>query len=161
MLSKLSTGACALGLALASAGLSAAGFADQAEVADPYVRAVPPGQMNSASFMTIRNPSADDRALVAAASPAAEVVELHTHTLENGMMRMRKIERIDLPAGQSVQLQPGGLHVMLIGLTGALKPDTAVDLTLEFDDGSRTTLQAPVRKVQMGMMPMQHGGAMH
>jgi copper(I)-binding protein len=122
------------------------------EVGDPYVRAVPPGQPNSAAFMLLRNDSGEARALVAAASPAAQTLELHTHTHEGGMMRMRQVERIELPAHTTVGLEPGGLHVMLIGLTGQLEPGGSVDLTLRFDDGSQAQVQAQVRPVE----PMQH-----
>ena len=127
-------------------------------VKDAYVRAVPPGQPNSASFMMLNNGSDHDRALVAAKSPAAKVVELHTHTMVDGMMRMRQVPKIDLPAGKMVELKPGGLHVMLIGLTQDLKPGANVPVTLTFDDGSETTIEAPVKKVQMKMMK---GGMKH
>ncbi|WP_295386029.1 copper chaperone PCu(A)C [uncultured Thiodictyon sp.] len=121
--------------------------ADPVAVSDPYARAVPPGQPNSAVFMTLTNQSDQARALVAATSPAAKTVELHTHTNDGGVMRMRRIERIEVPAGGSVQLKPGGLHVMLIGLTGDLTPGGQVALGLTFDDGSQLQVQAPVRTV--------------
>ena len=117
-------------------------------VGDPYARAVPPGQPNSGVFMTLRNASTQPRALVAAQSPAAKTVELHTHTNDGGVMRMRKIERIEIPAEGSVQLKPGGLHVMLIGLNGDLAPGGTVALELSFDDGSKAQVQAPVRTIE-------------
>jgi copper(I)-binding protein len=127
-----------------------------AEVAigDPYVRAVPPGQANSAVFMSLENRSDQDQALVAAESDVSEIVELHTHIEEGGMMRMRQIEKIDVPAGETVILQPGGLHVMLIGLQQALEPGQTIDLTLVFEDGSRMPVQAPVRRIEM--QPKNH-----
>jgi len=126
-------------------------------VSDPYARAVPPGQPNSGVFMTLRNASDQPRALVAAKSPAAKTVELHTHTNDGGVMRMRKIERIEIPAGASVQLKPGGLHVMLIGLNGDLTPGGTVALDLSFDDGSQAQVQAPVRTIETApMAPMAH-----
>jgi len=117
-------------------------------VGDPYARAVPPGQPNSGVFMTLTNGSTQARALVKAQSPAAATVELHTHTNDGGVMRMRKIERIEIPAGGSVQLKPGGLHVMLIGLNGDLAPGGTVALELSFDDGSKAQVQAPVRTIE-------------
>jgi copper(I)-binding protein len=125
------------------------------DVADAYVRAVPPGQPNSAAFMNLTNRGGAARALVAAASPSAEVVELHTHAMVDGMMRMRQIEQIDVAPGATVNLAPGGLHVMLIGLTGPLGVGDTVTLTLEFDDGQRVEISAPVRPVD-GMMMPQH-----
>jgi copper(I)-binding protein len=130
-------------------------------VNDPYVRAVPPGQPNSASFMVLHNMGKQGSALTAASSPAAEVVELHTHTMEEGMMRMRKVEKIDLPAGEVVKLQPGGLHVMLIGLKQKLVPDEKVLLTLMFEDGSSLQVDAPVRKLTMQMKQGDHQNHTH
>jgi copper(I)-binding protein len=134
-----------------------AGVADQIKVDDPYVRAVPPGQPNSASFMLLLNGDEQAHKLVDAHSPVAKVVELHTHIEEDGMMKMRRVPAIDLPAGETTTLAPGGLHVMLIGLQQKLVPGEKVVLTLVFEDGSEVELQAPVRKV-MGML-MKHGMA--
>jgi copper(I)-binding protein len=133
--------------------------AEQVEVQDPYVRAVPPGQPNSASFMALYNGDSRDHALVGAESPAARVVELHTHLMRDGMMQMRPVARIGLPAGATISLQPGGLHVMLIGLQQPLVPDQAVPLSLIFEDGSKALVKAPVRKLQMHMHQQQtdHG----
>ena len=80
---------------------------------------------------------------------AAEVVELHTHSMKDGMMQMRRVEKIDIPAGAETKLQPGGLHVMMIGLKQELKPEQEVTLTLVFEDGSKAEVTAPVRKLQM------------
>lgn len=145
-------------LALLAAGLalslSTLALADTIEVQDAYVRAVPPGQPNSAAFMRITNHGSEDRALLAAQSNAAEVVELHTHRMEDGMMQMRRVDQIDLPAGGTVVLQPGGLHVMLIGLTEPLAPGDEVSLTLGFDQGGEQTLSLPVERIDPSTMPM-------
>jgi copper(I)-binding protein len=147
-----------LGLALVlSLGLPTLALAETIEVHDAYVRAVPPGQPNSAAFMSITNKGSEDRALLAAQSNAAEVVELHTHLMEDGMMQMRRVDQIDLPAGETVLLQPGGLHVMLIGLTEALAPGDMVELTLGFDQGGEQALSLPVKRIDPSAMPMhQH-----
>ena len=123
--------------------------ADQVDVSGAYVRAVPPGQPNSAAFMALANQSDSDHALVAAESSVAEAVEMHSHTMEGGMMRMRRVERIDLGAGETVIFQPGELHVMLIGLTRQLEPGQQVDLTLIYEDGSRTQMAAQVQKISV------------
>ncbi len=143
----------ALTAALAAPVLQAAGI----DADEPYARAVPPGQPNSAVFMVLTNTGDSPRALVGAESDAAETVELHTHTMADGMMQMRRIERIELPAGEPVSLQPGRLHVMLIGLTEQLEPGIEVALTLEFDDGTRLPITAPVRKIAVGGMGGGHG----
>lgn len=128
-------------------------------VSDAYARAVPPGQPNSASFMVLSNASAVDHALVGARSDAAETVELHTHNMKDGMMQMRRVQKIDIPAGAETRLQPGGLHVMLIGLKGDLQPGDELTLNLQFEDGSMLEVAAPVRKLQMKMM--KHEGMKH
>lgn len=139
-------------LSSASLTLSAAGL----EVGDPHVRAVPPGQSNSAAFMSLHNASAEDRALIGAESPAAEVVELHTHVEEDGLMRMRRVEQIPVAAGATTTLAPGGLHIMLIGLKSELQPGQTVELTLIQDDGERIAVQAPVRHIEAMHSSMKH-----
>jgi len=139
----------------ASPHLFAGSAADEVRVEGAYARAVPPGQANSAAFLTLTNGSAVDHALVAAASDASKVVELHTHRMEGGMMEMRRVDKIDLPAGGSVALAPGGLHIMLIGLAHDLSAGDAVALELVYEDGSRASIEVPVKTVQQ---TMEHGG---
>jgi copper(I)-binding protein len=141
----------ALGLTGVMGQSQAAGAADDLTISGSYARAVPPGQTNSAAFMEITNASPETHALVGAESSVSTVAELHTHTMENGMMKMRRVDRIDLPAGNTVRLEPGGLHVMLIGLDRQLTPGEELDLTLIFEDHSQTRLTLPVRKVESGM----------
>lgn len=135
--------------------------ADAISVSDPYVRAMPPGQPTSLAFMGITNNSDKDHVLLDAEGTVAKMVELHTHTMKNGMMHMHKVEKIDLPAGKKVMLESGGLHVMLMGLKQDLKPGDTVSISLVFEDGSKKKLDVPVRKIKMMMkkqdaMPMKH-----
>ncbi|MCW8889275.1 MAG: copper chaperone PCu(A)C [Sedimenticola sp.] len=141
-----------------SGWLHAGTAAESVMVADAYVRAVPPGQPNSASFMVIKNHSSESFALVGAESAVAKALELHTHTMKDGMMRMRQVKQIELPAGDVVKLQPGGLHVMVIGLQQKLVPGEQVDMTLVFSDGSKLALKVPVVKLQL---KMQDAGMKH
>lgn len=125
-------------------------------VKDAYARAVPPGQMNSASFMMLNNDDEKSVSLVSGSSSVAKVVELHNHINENGVMKMRQIEKIDIPANGMAHLQPGGLHVMLIGLKKDLMEGDNIDLNLEFSDGSSQELTIPVKKVMGGMKHHKH-----
>lgn len=127
-----------------------AGPAQKLQIGQKFARAAIMQQRNSAVFMDIVN-SGQDAQIVYARSPSATIVELHTHFNDNGIMRMRKINKIDLPSGQEVKLKPGGLHVMLLGLKQDLKVGGYVALTLGFADGSETLLQVPVRKMRMKM----------
>jgi copper(I)-binding protein len=81
--------------------------------------------------------------------------------MEEGMMRMRKVDKIELPAGEVISLKPGGLHVMLIGLKQKLVPGGTIGITLNFDDGSELKLDAPVRKLRMQMKPANQGAHNH
>lgn len=138
--------------------------ADTVKVENPYARAVPPGQPNSAAFMTFVNSGDADHSVTSASSPVAEAVELHTHTNNNGVMEMRQIDKIDVPAKGRTELAPGGLHIMLIGLKQELKAGETAQLTLTFDDGSTATVDAPIQDVTppaMGAGHMGNTGNMH
>ncbi|MEY6434196.1 copper chaperone PCu(A)C [Thioalkalicoccus limnaeus] len=143
-------------VALIAAPQAMADAAADVAVEDPYVRAVPPGQPNSAAFMVLRNNAGDAHAVVGARSAASKVVELHSHVEERGMMTMRRVESIEVPALGETKLEPGGLHVMLIGLGRDLVPGEDVELTVEFEDGSEQSFTAPVRAVEG--VPGQGGG---
>jgi copper(I)-binding protein len=134
-------------LALAAAfAVSSAAFA-QVTVKDPWVRGTVAQQKASGAFMLLQ--SATDARLVSAASPVAGVVEIHEMRMEGDVMRMRAVAGLDLPAGSTVELKPGGYHVMLIDLKKQLQDGEVVPLTLTIEgkDGKRSTLevQAPVK----------------
>ncbi|MCE8010476.1 copper chaperone PCu(A)C [Billgrantia desiderata] len=137
---------------LLTAGLSLVASTALAEpllVEEAQVRAVPPGSQTSAAFMTLRNPGEQDVTLVDADSPAAEVMELHNHEDVEGVMQMRKISEIVVPAGKSVTLAPGGLHMMLIGLTAPLEEGQPVEIELRFDTGESQQITAPVKRIEV------------
>ena len=166
---KPSTGFCLGLVALALLGpisnaVLAADAASALAVSNAYVREVPPGQMNSAAFMTLDNQGDVDHAVVGASSPAAKITELHTHVNESGVMKMRQVEQIGIAAKGNTVLEPGGLHIMLLGLTDDLSEGQEVAITLTLEDGSQNTVSAPVRKLQMHMQSedkKDHGAAQH
>ncbi|MDK2777845.1 MAG: copper chaperone PCu(A)C [Pseudomonadota bacterium] len=125
--------------------LSAAALAD-IEVSDPYVREPVPGRDMSAAFMQISNSGDSDRVLVSASAGWTSRIEIHTHIHDNGVMRMRQIESLTIPAGETVTLKPGGLHLMLFGL----QPPLAQTLPLElcFKDGECMTVDARQRTMK-------------
>lgn len=143
--------------------VSASAFAGEAATiaaSDAFVRLPPPGQSVSAAYLTLNN-SGEARKLVKADSNVANNVELHNHIHEGGVMRMRQVAAIDIPAKGKAVLQPGGFHIMLIGLKAPLKDGQQVPLTLTFDDGSSKSLNAPVQgpRAAKAMPPadaMQH-----
>jgi copper(I)-binding protein len=147
-------GALALIPALASA---------QMQVEDPYARAASAAAISGAAFMAVTNPTDTDDRIVAARSDVAERVELHTHIqTDDGVMRMVEVEDgIPLPAGETVMLQRGGLHVMFLGLTRPLNHGDEVEITLEFEHAEPLTVTVPVDLERMPTpgagMGMQHG----
>lgn len=108
--------------------LAVPSLADSVKVESPWMRATAPGQKVAAGFMTLTADSA--MSLVGGASPACGQVELHFMKMENGVMEMREMKEIPLPAGQAVRLEPGGLHVMCIGLKKPIVAGSKVPFTL-------------------------------
>lgn len=139
-----------------SPALWAAGAADTIHAMEPSVRMVPPGQDQTGAYVTLHNMDKRDHALAKAASPAARATELHTVVDEGGMKKMRPVPKIDIAAGGQVKLQPGGLHIMLIGLKQPLAEGTNVSITLGFEDGSSKDISAPVRAIT-APGAMKHG----
>ncbi|MFY0676906.1 MAG: copper chaperone PCu(A)C [Neptuniibacter sp.] len=135
----------------------------QAEITieTPYVRAVPPGQMNSAAFMQLNNSGSEQVALISASSSIAKNVELHNHINADGVMKMRQVDKVNIAANGTASLQPGGYHIMLIGLNQDLTEGQEIDLKLQFSDGSEQALTIPVQKVMTGMKNHNHGHHHH
>ncbi|MBR0667481.1 copper chaperone PCu(A)C [Roseomonas hellenica] len=95
-------------------------------------------------FLTIRNTGAAPDRLLSASSPIARRVELHTMSMDGAVMRMRPVEDIAVPAGGTVQLAPGGLHIMLIGLTQPLAQGGRAPLTLRFERAGEVQVELSV-----------------
>lgn len=110
-----------------------------------WTRAMPAGASVSAGYLRIRNTgSAADR-LVKASSSAARSVELHETSMVDGDMQMRQVEQLELAPGTVVDLSPGGLHLMLIGLAKPLKVGDVITVTLQFERAGRVKAQLRVR----------------
>jgi copper(I)-binding protein len=122
----------------------AMGQTGQLEIKAPWARATPGRAENGAAYLTIVSPTTDR--LTAASSPVAKKVELHTMSMEGGVMRMRPLAAIDIPAGQTVTLSPGGMHIMLLGLTQPLRQGQSFPLTLSFDHAGSRQVTVAVKK---------------
>ncbi|HDO1315851.1 copper chaperone PCu(A)C [Aeromonas veronii] len=134
-------------------GMTAPALA-KVEAVDGYVRLLPPGSPNTAAFMVLKNDADQPVKLVAAASAAAGRAELHTHLHENGVMKMRQVENIEIPAKGEAVLKPGSLHIMLFEV-GTLSEQTHFPLTLTMDDGQKLDLSLPVKPIEP-MAEMKH-----
>lgn len=112
-------------------------------IAHPWAKASAGMAANGAAFLKISNSGQADR-LISAQTPAADRAELHTHSMEGGVMKMRQVEAIDVPASGAVALEPGGLHVMLFGLKAPLKEKDRMPLTLTFEKAGSITVEVQV-----------------
>lgn len=101
-------------------------------ISDAWVRATAPGQKVGAAYMTLQSPQAVK--LVYAESKSADEVEIHSMSMTNGIMKMRKLEALNLQPNKPEKLAPGGFHLMLFGLKAPLKAGEKVTLTLCFKD---------------------------
>lgn len=118
-------------------------------IENPHVRATPPHSKNSAAFMLINNTSDKSYKLVAASSDISERVELHSHIMSEGMMKMRQVEDIEIKAEGNVELRPGSFHVMFLGLKAPLVEGQSIKLKLYFDNGDEIIVDAPIKKITM------------
>ena len=112
-------------------------------IKNAWVRQNIPPQTMTAAYLAIHNEGMAT-ALVSASTPAAEVAEIHVMTTDGNIMRMKKIDHLPIPEDGSATLQPGGNHLMLIGLRRDLAPGDSLALTLTFANGQVQTLRAPV-----------------
>ena len=117
------------------------------EVENATVRLPLPGKTLSAGYFSLSNNTAQDKSLVAVSSTQFGLIELHRHEMKDGMMKMVKLDAIDVPAGQTVHLQPGGLHLMLFRPVKPLVLSQQVELTLQWADGSQQQVVATVTRI--------------
>lgn len=103
-------------------------------ISDAWVRANAPGQSVGAAYMTLKSPQ--DSTLVLVESPTAGSVEIHSMSINNGVMKMRMLEEMPLKAGKAEKLAPGGFHLMLFDLKKPLKAGEKATFTLCFKDKS-------------------------
>jgi len=132
--------------ALFSTGAFANGTSVQ--VSEGYVRGVPQSSEVTAAYMKISNSTSSPIRLVSAQSDGAESVEFHEHSRSNGMMKMRQLATVNVPANGSVTLEPMGIHVMLIGLKHQFFDKKTVKLSLRFSDGQTQELVLPIKRLE-------------
>ncbi len=116
------------------------------KIMDAWGRPSPLEEGNAAVYMLIRNTGSEDDRLIGASSEAAEVVELHDMTMENDVMKMFQVESMELPAGGSLELKPGGKHIMFIHLREMFEVGQKVRLVLEFEKVGKISVEAEIRE---------------
>ena len=113
-------------------------------IENAYVRATIPGTSIASSYMEIVNNSNKTVTLLSASSNISPRVELHQHTMVNGMMRMRKLNSIDIKPKGRIKLQPSGLHLMLFDVKAPLVSPKKIELLLNFSANKSVTVNVPI-----------------
>ncbi len=130
-------------------------------VSDTWARASASKAMKAgAAFAVLSNEGQEMDRLIAAASPVAKKTELHTHLMEGGIMKMRQVEAMEVHPGAPTVLQPGGLHIMFMGLHAPLVEGSEIPITLTFEKAGDIAITAKVLSAGARSMP-EHGGKMH
>lgn len=109
-----------------------------------WARPTAPVATTGAVYFTLDNSQGQDERLRSAEAAVSTTVELHTHLMEGEVMKMRKVESVEVPAGKTVSFRPGGLHVMLIGLKAPLVEGSTFPLTLNFEQAGAVTVAVTV-----------------
>lgn len=134
-----------------SAATTAPSTVGALELEDAYVRAMLPGQPVGGGFVIIKNTGSEQDRLISASSPVAETVELHEMAMQGEVMKMRKLnEGIPLPAGETVELKSGGLHMMFMQVKSPFKEGDTVPVTLTFEKAGSVELMLPVKSAAPG-----------
>jgi periplasmic copper chaperone A len=123
-----------------------------------WARATPPGATVGAVYLTIENPGSGDR-LREVRTTSSERAEIHETTMDDDRMQMRAIDVLEIPAGGTVKFEPGGLHLMLIGLKEPMQTGHSIELTLVFEHGGSKQVQ--VRIEPIGALAPEEGDSAH
>jgi copper(I)-binding protein len=117
------------------------------KVENAYTRATVPGQQVAGGFMKIENKGASVDQLISASSPAAGEVQLHEMAMEGNVMKMRQVKDIAVPAGGTVELKPGGYHLMFMSLKGPFAAGETVPVKLKFAKAGELEVKLPVNSM--------------
>lgn len=127
-------------------------------IGHPWTRATPPGAPTAAGYLTLRNAGSTADRLAGGSSPAAARLEIHMMEVKDGVMTMRPVEGgLEVPAGGSVELKPGGLHLMFISPSAPFKEGERVTATLEFEKAGKVEVEFVVAPI--GSPAPAHGSA--
>ncbi|MCA3255504.1 MAG: copper chaperone PCu(A)C [Alphaproteobacteria bacterium] len=135
-------------IAVAAAASAHSYRAGSLTIQHPWSRETAPGQAVGGGFMTIVNRGGADDRLLSGTSPVAAEVQIHTMSMDGGVMRMRQVtDGIAVPAKGTLALKPGGYHIMFMGLKRPLKRGERIPVTLRFQRAGAVTLQVAVQPV--------------
>jgi copper(I)-binding protein len=116
------------------------------EVKNAYIKPTPPGTQNTAAYFILENKSHNTTTLIDATSDSAEIIQIHEHIMSNGLMKMQHVKTgINIPSNTSIVLEPGGYHIMFIGVKNSIKEGDSVKLSLLFSDGKSINVVLPAQ----------------
>jgi hypothetical protein len=125
------------------------------EIGQPWTRATPPTAESGGGYLVLKNTGTTPDRLIAVKSPAADKVEIHEMKMDGNIMRMREVEKgIEIPPGATVELKPGGFHVMFMGLKAPFAKEAKVPLTLVFEKAGSIDVDLMVQA--MGALAPMH-----
>lgn len=131
------------------------------EIIHPMIPLPPKGAKSAAGYMAIANEGAEADVLVGIETPIAKKAEVHATQMDGTIAKMEAVPRLEVPAGETVLLQPGEMHVMLMGLTGPLAEGDMIPATLVFEKAGRVAIEFMVDPAEGGGMDhmdhMTHG----
>ena len=127
------------------------------QVTEPWIREAPPGTSVMAGYMTLSNAGDTPLVIEAVSSPDFEAIEIHRSWIEDGIARMQPVSKLTIPAGDSIRLEAGGYHLMLLRPGQALAAGDDVTLLLHRADGACVRVTAPVvRQTESSVHQHQH-----
>jgi periplasmic copper chaperone A len=165
----------AVGFALAATPIAAVGAratdynVGSIHISESWARATPKGASSGAGYMTVTNNGTAPDRLTCTASDAAAQCQVHTMSMENGVMKMRPVDGgLEIKPGETITLKPGNLHIMFIDLKHPLETGGAIEATLQFEKAGTVKIELPVVAIGAaapgattgGTMMMQGGGMM-
>lgn len=119
---------------------------DSLHIKAPWIRSTAPGAITSAAYFTINNNTDKDITLTAAKSDIAKRVEVHEHSMEDGIMKMQQVSGVLVPKQSSTEFKPGSYHVMFMGLKDSVEEGQKINITLVFDNGIEQIIEAIAKK---------------
>lgn len=143
-------------LILASAFLAIQAWSGDVMVHQPWARALPEVTKIGAVYLVIMNQGNETDRVMGGSTPVAAKTEIHNNIHKDGVMKMEKQDFVEIPAGNKVEFKPGGLHVMLMGLTAPMTAGTEFPLILEFEKAG--TIEVTVKVMDMEGEGMDHSG---
>ncbi len=120
--------------------------ASKLQISDVWIRAMPPGHMMSAAYFKVHNLSSESISIISVTSADAQSCNFHQTKTVDGIVKMQALESLEIPSQDVVQLQPAGIHLMLMGIKKPLQVGEKIPLLLQFSNGTKIAVDAQIRR---------------